>query len=74
LIGCNEIYNVESGEISTPQYSSSNRVYCSYKITVPRGRMITVEMIKGKSIVQTCDGYLLLENAPKEKFVVSVKS
>jgi len=36
--------------------------------------MITVEMIKGKSIVQTCDDYLLLENALKEKFVVSVKS
>jgi len=36
--------------------------------------MITVEIIKGKSIAQTCDSYLLLENALKEELVVSVKS
>lgn len=76
LIGCSQIYNVESGEIRSPHYSSLNsrRIYCSYKITVPRGRMITVEIIKGKSIAQTCDSYLLVENASKEELVVSVKS
>lgn len=73
LIGCNKKYDVESGEISTPRFSSlySGRIYCTYMITAPRGRMITVEVIKGKSIVQTCDSYSLPENVLKEKLVVS---
>ncbi|XP_022177373.1 cubilin-like [Myzus persicae] len=69
---CNKKYDVESGEISTPRFSSlySGRIYCTYMITAPRGRMITVEVIKGKSIVQTCDSYSLPENVLKEKLVV----
>jgi len=76
LIACSQIYDVESGEINTPRFSSLNsgRLYCTYVITVPRGRMITVEMIKGKSIAQNCDSYMLRENILKEKLVVSVKS
>jgi len=76
LIGCSKVFEVESGEISAPRYTNliGGRVYCSYTISVPKGRMITVEIIKGKSIAQTCDSYLLPENFSKEKLVVSVKS
>jgi len=76
LIGCSQNYDVESGEISSPRYSSwdKRRLYCTYTITVPRGRMITVEIIKGKSIAQSCDTYSLPENDLKEKLIVSVKS
>lgn len=72
--GCSQNYDVESGEISSPRYSSLNsgRVYCAYTITVPRGRRITVEIIKGKSIAQNCDNYLLPENNLKEKLIVSI--
>lgn len=74
FIGCSQNYDVESGEISSPRYSSlyKGRVYCAYTITVPRGRRITVEIIKGKSIAQTCDNYLLPENNLKEKLIVSI--
>uniref|UniRef100_A0A2H8TEF1 Cubilin n=1 Tax=Melanaphis sacchari TaxID=742174 RepID=A0A2H8TEF1_9HEMI len=69
---CSQNYDVESGEISSPRYSNSitGRIYCSYSITVPRGRMITIEIIKGKSIVQSCDTNLLPENILKEKLLV----
>lgn len=76
LIGCGKAYDVESGEIASPLYSSLNtgRLYCTYRIKVPRGRMITIEMIKGKSIALTCDNYQLPENYLKEKLLVSDES
>ncbi|KAL5234243.1 hypothetical protein ACI65C_001653 [Semiaphis heraclei] len=69
---CSQIYDVESGEINTPRYPSLNSggLRCTYIITVPRGRMITAEVIKGKPIAQNCDSYMLPENVLNEKLVV----
>jgi len=57
LIGCFKHYDVESGEISSPFFSTSNseNAYCSYKIKVPKGRRITVEIKEGKSLIRTCE-------------------
>ncbi|CAI6368736.1 unnamed protein product [Macrosiphum euphorbiae] len=56
-IDCFKNYYVESGEISSPLYSTLNSkwVLCIYKIKVPKGRRITVEIIKGRSLIRTCD-------------------
>lgn len=66
LIDCDKRYNVESGEITNPLISrmSNQPMSCMYSIRVPLGRRITVEVVKGNSIVQTCD---LTKNNPYER-------
>jgi len=51
------MYDAESGEISSPFFIKldSTRVYCTYAIKVPKGRRITVEIIKGKSLIRSCE-------------------
>lgn len=41
-----------------------------YRIKVPNGRRVILEVVNGRSIVQSCDSYRLLENIFKEKLVV----
>lgn len=75
-IDCDKNYDVESGEIASPLFTSDiGGIYCSYSIKVPEGRRITIEIIKGKSLAQpNCDGYFLSENRFKEKFIVSINN
>lgn len=70
------MYEVESGEITTPAYASLNdgMVYCSFYIQVPKGRRITLEIIKGKKLAQTCESNNLPENALKEKLIVNINN
>lgn len=47
--------------------------HCRYKINVPKGRRITVEMIKGESIVESCASLAeLSHDMHKERFLVSL--
>lgn len=47
---------MESGEITNPlnRRMSIQPTTCMYTIRVPLGRRITIEVIKGNSIVPTC--------------------
>jgi len=73
-LDCNKYYNVESGEITSPRYNRWHfeRLNCIYRIKVPRGRRITVEVVEGGSIVKTCNRIAQQENVLEEKLVVSV--
>lgn len=64
---------MESGEITSPLYNRFNyeRLNCMYRIKVPRGRRVTAEVIKGTSILTTCDSLKLQTNLLKEKLTVS---
>lgn len=75
-IDCFKNYDVESGEISSPVYTSldSGNIFCSYNIKVPKGRRITVEIIKGKSLIQNCEKNALPENRLKEKLKVNINN
>ncbi|XP_029345463.1 cubilin isoform X3 [Acyrthosiphon pisum] len=70
-IDCFKKYDVESGEISSPLFSALNSKWfiCIYKIKVPKGRKITVEILKGKSLIRPCSdrNVLLAEDLLKEK-------
>ncbi|XP_029345465.1 cubilin isoform X2 [Acyrthosiphon pisum] len=68
-IDCMKNYEVESGEINSPSYTSFNSeiTHCSYYIKVPMGRRITVEIIEEKSLVKNCESNGLPENRFKEK-------
>ncbi|VVC39263.1 EGF-like, conserved site,EGF-like calcium-binding domain,CUB domain,EGF domain,EGF-like calcium- [Cinara cedri] len=56
--GCSKNYEAESGEITSPKFNShTNYLLCTYLITVPRGRRVTAEIVRGSSIIQTCDDY-----------------
>jgi len=71
---CMKNYDVESGEINSPPYTSYNSeiTHCTYNIKVPVGRRITVEIIKGKTLIQTCENSGLPENKFKEKLRVNI--
>jgi len=73
-LDCNKYYNADSGEIISPLYNRWHfeRLNCIYRIKVPRGRRITVEVVKGGSIVKTCNMLRQEENVLEEKLVVSV--
>lgn len=73
---CITNYDVESGEIISPSYTSidSEITHCSYNIKVPIGRRITVEIIEGKSLIRTCENSVLPENRLKEKLKVIINN
>jgi len=73
-LDCDKDYDVESGEITSPRFSRLNfeRLNCMYRIKVPRGRRITVEVVEGQSILKTCDSLKQAESLLKEKLIVSV--
>lgn len=74
ITDCDKDFDVESGEITSSTISNYGRRYCLYSIKVPKGRRITLEVIKGKSIVKTCEVIqnALIENSLKEYLAVSV--
>lgn len=74
ITGCDRIFSGdESGIITSPSFSlNTGQVYCTYMITVPKGRRITAELIEGKSIAQNCDKFEQKENEFNEKITVSV--
>lgn len=52
---------------------NSKWVYCTYNIKVPKGRRINVEIINGKSLIQTCDrNVLFAEDMFDEKLQVNI--
>jgi len=73
-IDCDKSYEVESGEITSPLYTSLNSgwIFCLYTIKVPEGRRITVEIIKGKSLCQACEKMFQPENYFQDKLIVSI--
>jgi len=73
---CMKNYDVESGEINISPYTSFNSqiTHCSYNIKVPVGRRITVEIIEGKSIIQTCANSVLPGSTFKEKLKVNINN
>lgn len=75
LLDCNKYYDVESGEIIHSRFSRTNiqRFMCMYTIKVPVGRRITVDVVEGNSIVQTCGltNGILQGDDSKEKLLVS---
>lgn len=70
LKDCDKSFELESGEITSPGGLDSQRTYCIYRIKVPKGRRIIAELVEGRSVVQSCDNYRLIENMYKEKLVV----
>jgi len=71
---CMKNYDVESGEIKSSSFINSEILHCSYNIKVPMGRRITVEIIEGKSLIQTCEDNDLPENRLKEKLKVNINN
>ncbi|VVC39264.1 EGF-like, conserved site,EGF-like calcium-binding domain,CUB domain,EGF domain,EGF-like calcium- [Cinara cedri] len=70
--GCDKMYSdVESGIITSPRYGLNvGRIYCTYTIKVPRGRRITAELVKGKSIGYNCVNDPLYNKQYNEQIIV----
>ncbi|XP_050435751.1 cubilin [Adelges cooleyi] len=73
---CAKDYEMESGEIEGPRFDSlhSNRIACVYRIIVPQGRRITVELLHGRSIAERCDTLKLWGNYKEKLFFMSYEA